>query len=65
MVIMLYTPLCLEWSQPKSDGGRQIVGYCIEMLDLPTGNWVLVTHTEKLGQNAVNHTMFRMEPTQV
>ncbi len=51
---MLYTTVYIMES-PKSDGGRQIVGYCIEMLDLPTGGQlrVLVTHTEELGHNAV------------
>jgi len=36
----------LDWSDPATDGGRPILGYTVEMYDLPTGNWVLVTQTE-------------------
>jgi len=36
----------LDWTPPKEDGGRPILGYSVEMYDLPTGNWVSVTQTE-------------------
>ena len=36
----------LDWGNPATDGGRPILGYTVEMYDLPTGNWVLVTQTE-------------------
>jgi len=36
----------LDWARPATDGGRPILGYTVEMYDLPTGNWVLVTNTE-------------------
>lgn len=36
----------LDWGNPSTDGGRPILGYTVEMYDLPTGNWVLVTQTE-------------------
>ena len=42
----VFSPNTVEWSPPKSDGGREILGYSIEMYDLPTGNWVVVTQTE-------------------
>jgi len=36
----------LDWTPPKTDGGRPVQGYNVEMYDLPTGNWVTVTQTE-------------------
>jgi len=36
----------LDWTNPATDGGRPILGYTVEMYDLPTGNWVTVTQTE-------------------
>jgi len=36
----------LDWKASKVDGGRPILGYIVEMYDLPTGNWVPVTQTE-------------------
>jgi hypothetical protein len=36
----------LDWKVPMVDGGRPILGYSVEMYDLPTGNWVTVTQTE-------------------
>jgi hypothetical protein len=37
---------CSDWKGPTNDGGRKILGYTVEMYDLPTGNWVTVTQTE-------------------
>ena len=36
----------LDWRPPAQDGGRPVLGYTVEMYDLPTGNWVTVTNTE-------------------
>ncbi|XP_023325298.1 titin isoform X2 [Eurytemora carolleeae] len=36
----------LDWRPPDHDGGRRILGYIVEMYDLPTGNWITVTETE-------------------
>lgn len=36
----------LDWARPGTDGGRPILGFTVEMYDLPTGNWVIVTHTD-------------------
>jgi len=36
----------LDWKPPAADGGRPILGYSVEMYDLPTGNWVTVTQTD-------------------
>jgi len=36
----------LDWKAPAVDGGRPILGYLVEMYDLPTGNWVTVTQTD-------------------
>jgi len=36
----------LDWKAPAVDGGRPILGYSVEMYDLPTGNWVTVTQTD-------------------
>jgi len=36
----------LDWTSPLEDGGTSICGYSVEMYDLPTGNWVMVTQTD-------------------
>ena len=36
----------LSWEKPEDDGGSEILGYTVSLLDLDQGEWVTVAETE-------------------